>query len=496
MNTKDIIQENLRESDQLMLKIFRTIPLFIMADVLFILVLKKFNLEISDWLIASTAVVCFIPLIYYKKSEDKKHFFWISIICTEWITSLIYITSWYYGALLLGISLLVCVIYLDTKSMKRLLIAKVPLTLLINITTFYINRDYTFAATHREFISSSIYFVLQIVIIGYLCGYIAKKTNNVFETFIKQNDELDILLQNNRQSTEKINETINNLSHNIGKSSEGVELITQSSSTISNKAQNMSDKAYESKVAFETITSQIQDNSKQSSEIFELTREMNTLTIKNQENMQALVQQMNELKLENQKSQETFKGLQASTEEISVALKIINAVSEETDLIALNASIEAAKAGETGKSFAVVAAEIKKLATQTANSVQYIEKVIDKVGTSMQTSVSAMNNTDEMLKQNVEKLSVTLQDFDKMATFQETVSQKISDSEKSIQALRSHVIEVDEKMNETMLDSKETSENISEISAVLEEISAALQEITSDAKEVQEHSNRLVNVRD
>ena len=258
----------------------------------------------------------------------------------------------------------------------------------------------------------------------------------------------------------------------------------------------MSDKAYESKIAFETITSQIQDNSKQSSEIFELTREMNTLTIKNQENMQALVQQMNELKLENQKSQETFKGLQASTEEISVALKIINAVSEETDLIALNASIEAAKAGETGKSFAVVAAEIKKLATQTANSVQYIEKVIDKVGTSMQTSVSAMNNTDEMLKQNVEKLSFTLQDFDKMATFQETVSQKISDSEKSIQALRSHVIEVDEKMNETMLDSKETSENISEISAVLEEISAALQEITSDAKEVQEHSNRLVNVRD
>ena len=40
MKTKDIIQENLRESDQLMLKIFRTIPLFIMADVLFILILK------------------------------------------------------------------------------------------------------------------------------------------------------------------------------------------------------------------------------------------------------------------------------------------------------------------------------------------------------------------------------------------------------------------------------------------------------------------------
>lgn len=56
-------------------------------------------------------------------------------------------------------------------------------------------------------------------------------------------------------------------------------------------------------------------------------------------------------------------------------------------LISLNASIEAARAGESGKSFAVVTAEIKKLATQTAQSVEYIEQIVRRVDTSMEASV-------------------------------------------------------------------------------------------------------------
>ena len=100
-----------------------------------------------------------------------------------------------------------------------------------------------------------------------ICSYLSKKTTSVFDTFINQNANLNTLLSKNQESTERINDTINNLSSNINKNSMGIEAIAKSSTNISAKAQNMSSKAFESKVAFESISGEIQGTSKKSDEM-------------------------------------------------------------------------------------------------------------------------------------------------------------------------------------------------------------------------------------
>ncbi len=492
MNTQKIIEESRRESDQLLLKIFKVIPIFITIDVILILCMNQFKVDKTSIINSSSMAISFIPILYDKFSKEKKHFFLIAITCLEANASILYISSWLYATLILIIPIIACAIYLNAKAIKRLLIIKVPLTILINYFAFLLHTNYVFSTTRKVFISNCMYFILEFVIIGWLCIYLAQKTMGVFESFIGQNTKLNDVLENAKQSTEKINEAINNLSNNISKSSDGVKAISESSSTISYKAENMSTSACESKIAFEDITKEINDNSDLAHEIFELTKQMGELTIKNKENMQVLTEQMNTLKIENQNSKQHFNGLQARTEEISNALQIINEVSEETNLISLNASIEAARAGEAGKSFAVVAAEIKKLSAQTAESVQYIEEIIEKVAESMETSVGAVRHTDKMIVDNMEKLLVALQDFDKMVEFQHTVSERISESQKQMEVLMQHALKVETRINGTMVDSKETSENISDISAVLKEISIALQEITYHVKEVQGYSNQLM----
>ena len=494
MNTEHIIQQSRNESDKLMLKMFKAVPIFTIVDLLLILLVKG-KLTLIEIPIAVGIFIAMIPVLYYKYSTDRKHFFIISILCVEGITLSIYISSWFYASLLLIVSLLVCTLYLDTKVIKRMLVIKLPLLILGNYMSHKVNSDFVFVANQSTFISTCVYYMLQFVIIGYICSYVSKKTTGVLDTFIDQNASLNTLLDKNYESTERINQTINNLSSNIGKNSMGVETIAKSSTNISVKAQDMSHKACESKVAFERISDEIQDTSRKSNEIFELTQNMSELTIKNKGNMQDLASQMNELKLKNQSSKVQFSELKETTSEISHALKIINEISEETNLISLNASIEAARAGESGKSFAVVAAEIKKLATQTAQSVEYIEQIVRRVDTSMEASVEAITHTDEMIEHNVEKLVVALQDFDKMVEFQKKVSDKIFESQKLIQGLRSHVTEVAESIDATMQDSKETSNSIMEISAILEEMSLGLNEISHDAREVQQYSNELVNVQ-
>jgi len=95
----------------------------------------------------------------------------------------------------------------------------------------------------------------------------------------------------------------------------------------------------------------------------------------------------------------TVKKLGAASEEIGSVLRMINDIAEKTDLLALNASIEAARAGDAGRGFAVVANEVKELAAQTAKATEQISGQIDGLQRECGSASSAIGRIGEVINQ-------------------------------------------------------------------------------------------------
>ncbi len=184
-------------------------------------------------------------------------------------------------------------------------------------------------------------------------------------------------------------------------------------------------------------------------------------------------------------SGEAIDFLQQQTNEINNILSTINDIAEQTNLLALNAAIEAARAGEQGRGFAVVADEVRTLAQRTQASTSQISGVIDKVNDGVTRAATAMSSSREQASHVVEEAAKSEEALNQIAAAGENITQMSG----QIAHSTSQQGEVAEEMNMKLtainsgsVEATERSTEVDENSQKLKEMAAHLKELITQFK--------------
>lgn len=191
------------------------------------------------------------------------------------------------------------------------------------------------------------------------------------------------------------------------------------------------------------------------------------------------------------KSNEVIETLSHRSREIGKILEVISGIADQTNLLALNAAIEAARAGEHGKGFAVVADEVRKLAEQSLSSTKLIAELIASIQKGSDESVSIMGEVMENAKQGMVISTETSNKFTQILEKTRMIAPQIAEITSTVQLITKSVENVSNAATELAASAQQNASSSESVAASTEEQLASMEEITSSSKSLSEMAEEL-----
>jgi methyl-accepting chemotaxis protein len=239
---------------------------------------------------------------------------------------------------------------------------------------------------------------------------------------VSTRDELGAMTGNFNAFMDRLNDIIRKVKDVTPEVSDAANAVSGSTNHVRSVTEAMSHKATEATHAMNEMAKSIEEVSQSASEASGVMQETRDESAESLKIVESTIHNSRELNSQILEASERVERLVRDTGDVSTILDVISAIAEQTNLLALNAAIEAARAGEQGRGFAVVADEVRALASRTASATTEIRDVLDRLESAANETVQSMTLAKTQSEQNEQNAEKTGQHITQIKARVESVS--------------------------------------------------------------------------
>lgn len=297
---------------------------------------------------------------------------------------------------------------------------------------------------------------------------------------VSGNDEMSQLARSFNLFVDQIQSVIREVDSSTERVASAAEQLTSATAQSTLAIHRQTTETDQVATAINEMAATIYEVAQNAVQAAETTRQADSQTNTGKANINETTETISSLSTEVGRATEVIKQLDAQATTITSVLDVIGGIAEQTNLLALNAAIEAARAGEQGRGFAVVADEVRTLASRTQDSTHEIERMIEQLQSGAKQAVTVM-------EASVYSTQITMEKADETQETLETIArgmQQVSDMINQIASAAEQQSSVAEQINASVVsivnlssDSANSAEQTSQASSELNNLAGELKRL-------------------
>lgn len=313
------------------------------------------------------------------------------------------------------------------------------------------------------------------------------------KSFNKMLDNIERLIFNARNVSMSVVRDVNVISDSLNESTKSMEEIAMEMEQVAKGSLNQRNEAEGGINNINLLSEKIDSVTENLNKIGDISKGTKNVISESVEIITELSEKTSNSLSVVSKINEEINSLEDNSKEIENISKYIKSISDETNLLALNASIEAARAGEYGKGFAVVADEIRKLAEQSNNATKLISEIIKNIQGKTKDTVELIEHSNNIFKEQENSVKKTENSFEDIYKSIDEVLYKIEDIAKMIDNMNHYKDLSVKSINKIKKVAKESSDSAEEVMVSIEGQSSRTKELSNSSIELKEVTNELDN---
>ncbi len=323
--------------------------------------------------------------------------------------------------------------------------------------------------------------VIYLIVICY-CTRVSNHNHAVQLTVVSEGKEqTGRLLQDVLELAAKVRENSKEASSYIQELGRDVDVTTGAMEEIAEGNNNNAQNIERQTVMTSNIQEMIEETKRMSDEMMLLSGKSTQAVQDGRESVHNLSENSHRTQEANRQVETSVRNFIQNVNEVQEIVSQIFSISDQTDLLALNASIESARAGEAGRGFSVVAEEIRKLAEETRVLTEKIEEIVVVLQNNADTAIHTVNNVLDAAAAGHKLIDNT--------------NSRFNEIDNSMKGLNNNVKQIYKKIEDIIESNNVIVDSISQISAVSEEVAASTQQTVDKSLETREkaaHAERLM----